>query len=100
MKSPNLWTNFYGASRHKPDTCDNPPKSLKFKVQDEEYKENIVIQLERITKEESIKVKGNQVTNFFTLATREKKKVDNKRPIPHEIIDQVKIGGLQNFGTY
>ena len=77
-----------------------PQKSLKFKVQDEEYKENIVIQLDRITKEESIKVKVDQVTNFFTLAIRDKKKVDNKRPIPHEIIDQVKTGGLQNFDTY
>ena len=76
-----------------------PQKSLKFKVQNGEYRENIVIQLERITKEESIKVKENKVTNFAILATREKKKVGNKRLIPHEIIYQVKIGGLQNFDT-
>ena len=71
-------------------------KSLKFKVQNEEYKENIAIQLERIKKEESVKVKDDKVTNFSILATGEKKKVGNKRSMPHEIIDQVKIGGLQN----
>ena len=34
------------------------------------------------------------------LATREKKKVGNKRLMPYEIIDQVKIGRLQNFDKY
>ena len=75
-------------------------KCLKFKVKNEEYKENIVIQLERITKEESIKVKDDKVTNFSILATREKKKVANKRPMPYEITEQGKIGGLQNFDKY
>ena len=77
-----------------------PQKSLKFKAQNEEYKENIAIQLEKITKEESIKVQDNKVSNFSILATRGKKKVGNKRLMPHKIIDQVKIGGLQNFDTY
>ena len=49
-------------------------KSLNFKVKNEEYKENIFIQLERITEEESIKVKDDKVTNFSILGTREKKK--------------------------
>ena len=75
-------------------------KSLKFKVKNEEYKGNIVIQLERITKEESTKVKDNKVTNFSILATRKKKKVGNKRPMSYEIIDQVKSSGLQNFDKY
>ena len=77
-----------------------PQKSLKFKVQNKKYKKNIVIQLERITKDESMKVKDDKVTNFSILTTTEKKKVGNKRPMPHEIIDQVKIGVLQNFETY
>ena len=77
-----------------------PKKSLKFKVQNEEYKGNIAIQLERITKAESIKVKDNKVTNFSILATKEKKKVANKGPTPYESIDQVKIGRLQNFDMY
>ena len=42
-----------------------------------------------MTKEESIKVKDGKVTNFSILATREKRKVGNKRPMPHEIMDQV-----------
>ena len=74
--------------------------SLKFKVQNEEYKENIIIQLERITNQEPIKVKDDKVTNFSILATREQNKVGNKRWIPYEIIDQIKIGGLQNFVRY
>ena len=77
-----------------------PKKILKFKVKNEKYKDNIVIQLERITKEEFIKVKDDKVTNFSILATREKKEVGDKRPIPYEIIDQVKLGGLQNFEKY
>ena len=77
-----------------------PKKSLKFKVQNEEYKENIVIQLERITKAESIKEKDDKVTNFYILATKEKKKVGNKRPVLWEITDQVKISGLQSFDKH
>ena len=72
-----------------------PTRSLKFKVQNEEYKENIVIQLERITNQEPIKVKDDKVTNFSILATREKNKVGNKRSMPYEIIDQIKVGRLQ-----
>ena len=48
-------------------------------MKNKKYKENIVIQLERITKEESIKVKDDKVANFSILATREKRKVGNKR---------------------
>ena len=77
-----------------------PQKSLTFKVKNEKYKENIVIQLKRMTKKESIKVKDNKVISFYILATREKKKVGNKRLMPYEIIDLVKIGGLQNFDKY
>ena len=72
-----------------------PKRSLKFKVQNEEYKENIVIQIERIANQEPIKVKDDKVTNFSILATREKNKVGNKRPMPYEIIDQIKVGRLQ-----
>ena len=53
-----------------------------------------------MTKKESIKVKDNKVISFYILATREKKKVGNKRLMPYEIIDLVKIGGLQNFDKY
>ena len=74
-----------------------PKRSLKFKVKNEEYKENIVIHLERITTNESIKIKDSKVTNFSILATREQKRVGNKRPMPYEIVDQVKIGRLQSF---
>ena len=77
-----------------------PKKSLKFKVQNKEYKENIVNQLERITNEMFIKSKDDKVTNFSILSAREKKKVSNKRRMPCEIIDQIRIGRLQNFGMY
>ena len=53
-------------------------KSLKFKVQNEDYKENIIIQLERITNQEQIKVKDDKVTNYFILVTRKQNKVGNK----------------------
>ena len=77
-----------------------PQKSLKFKVQNDEYKENIIIQLQRITNQDPIKVKDDEVSNFSILATREQKKAANKRPMSYEIIDQIKIGELQNFYRY
>ena len=60
---------------------------------------HIITPLERITKDGSIKLKDDKVTTCSILAIRAKKKVDNKRPMPHEIIDKVKIGVLQNFDT-
>ena len=77
-----------------------PKISLKFNVPKEEYKENVVIQLERITSENSINVKDDKVTNFSILATRQQSRVGNKRTMPYETIDHVKIGGLQNFDRY
>ena len=44
---------------------------------------HIITPLERITKDGSIKLKDDKVSNFSILATRAKKKVDNKRPMPH-----------------
>ena len=77
-----------------------PKKSLKFNVQKEEYRENVVIQLERITSETPINAKDGKVTNFSILATRQQNRVGNNRMIPYEIIYHVKIGGLQNFDRY
>ena len=77
-----------------------PPKSLKFKVQKDEYRENVVIQLERINSEKPIKVKSGKVTNFSILTTRQQNRIGNKRTMPYEIIDQWKIGGLQNIDRY
>ena len=78
----------------------SPKKSLKFNVQKEEYRENVVIQLERITSKKPINIKDGEVTNFSILATRQQNRVGNKRTMPYEIIDHVKIGGLQNFDRY
>ena len=75
-------------------------KRLKFKVEKDKYKEYIVIQLERITKKGTIKVKNNKINNFSILAIKEQNKVGNKREMPYEIIEQVKFGGLQNLDTY
>ena len=75
-------------------------KRLKFKVEKDEYKEYIVIQLERITKKGTIKVKNNKINNFSILAIKEQNKVGNKRLMPYEIIEQVKFGGLQNLDTH
>ena len=61
-------------------TQKNPPN---FKVEKDEYKENIVIQLKRITKKETIKAKNNKTTNFSILATKEQNKVENKRSMPY-----------------
>ena len=100
MKSSNLWFNFNKTSWHQINSHDSSKKSLKFKVERDKYKENIVSQLERIRKKETIKAKNNKITNFSILTTKEQNKVGNKRSMPYEIIERVKIGGLQNFDTY
>ena len=60
----------------------------------EEYRENVVVQLERITSEKPINVKDGKVKKFSIVATRQKNRVGNKRTMPYKIIDHVKIGGL------
>ena len=77
-----------------------PKKSLKFNVQKEEYRENVVIRLEGITSKKPINVKDGKVINFSILATRQQNRVGHKRTMLYEIIDHVKIGGLQNFDRY
>lgn len=87
-KIPNLGPDPHRACRYKLDSMITPPKSLKFKVQKDEYRENVVIQLERINSEKPIKVKSGKVTNFSILTTRQQNRIGNKRTMPYEIIDQ------------
>ena len=100
MKSSNLWFNFNKANWHQINSHGNSKKSLKFRVEINEYKENIVIQLEKITKKETIKGKNNGITNFLILPTKDQNKVGNKKSMSYKIIEQVEISGLQNFNTY
>ena len=69
-KSSNLRHDYHSTSRHKINPHGKSKKKPQVQFQKEEYRENVVIQLERITSEKPINVKDGKVTNFSILATR------------------------------
>ena len=72
-----------------------PESSLKFRVVHNKYMDHIVLQLENIRKPGKIETKDAKVTNFSILSTKPKRKVGSKEKISYQIVDEVKIVGLQ-----
>ena len=66
-----------------------PATSLKFRVTEDKYKEQIVLQLEDIKKPGKIATKDSKITNFSILRTEQKKTVGTKRKISLILIDEV-----------
>ena len=58
--------------------------------------DHIVLQLEGIKKPGKIETKDAKVTNFSILSTKPKRRIESKANMPYQIIDEVKIVGLQN----
>ena len=73
-----------------------PGKSLKFHVVNDKYMNYIVIQLEDIRKSGKIETKDVKVTNFSILSTKPKRKLGSKGKMSYQVIDKIKIVGLQN----
>ena len=70
--------------------------SLKFKVVNHKYMEHIGLQLQDIRKPGKIETKDAKVTNFSILSTKLKRRIGSKGKMSYQIIDQIKIVGLQN----
>ena len=72
--------------------------SLKFNVVvNDKYMDHIVLQLEDIRKAGKIETKDAKVTNFLILSTKPKWRISSKGKMSYQIIDEIKIVGLQNF---
>ena len=73
-----------------------PENSLKFNIVNDKYMDYIVLQLEDIRKPGKIERKGTKVTNFLILSTKPKRTIGSKGKMFYQIIDKIKIVGLQN----
>ena len=74
-----------------------PKNSLIFNVLEKKYKEKIVLQLEDIRRQEKIDVKNNKITNISILSSTKKNRIGKKREMPVDVVDEIKIMGLQSF---
>ena len=57
---------------------------------------HIVLQLEDIRKPGKIETKDAKVKNFLILSKKPKRKIGSKGKMSYQIIDEIKIVGLQN----
>ena len=76
-----------------------PESSLKFRVMYNKYMDDIVRQLEDIGEPEKIETKDAKVTIFSILSTKPKRKVSCKGKISYQIVDGIRIAGLQNYNV-
>ena len=82
---------------HETTNLVRPESSLKFNVVNNKYMDHIELQLEDIKKPEEIETKDTEVTNFSILSTKPKRRIGSKAKMPYQIIDAIKIVGLQNL---
>ena len=64
------------------------------------YLDHIALQLEDIRKPGKVETKDAKVTNFSILSTKPKRKVGSKGKISYQIVDEIRIVGLQNYNIY
>ena len=77
-----------------------PESSLKSKVVHSKYMDHIVLQLKDIRKPGKIETKDTKVTNSSILSTKPKRKVDSKGKMSYQVVDEIRIVGLQNYNVH
>ena len=91
----------YGLKSTSPiDSIKRPERCLKFRVMHNKCMDHIALQLEDIRKPGTIETKDTKVTNFSILSTKPKWKVGSKGKISNQIVDDIRIAGLQNYNLY
>ena len=73
QKSSNVRCNFYPCHRNKKTYLTTPATSLKSRVTEDKYKEQIFLQLEDIRKPGKMATKDSKITNFFNFKDRTEK---------------------------
>ena len=77
-----------------------PECSLKFRAMHNKYIDHIVLQLEDIRKPGKMEPKDVKLTNVSISSTKPKRRVGSKRKISYQIVDEIRIVGLQNYNVY
>ena len=77
-----------------------PESSLKFRVVHNKYIDHIVLQLEDIRKPGKTETKDAKITKFSILSTKPERRVGSKGQMSYQIVDEIKIVGLQNYNEY
>ena len=77
-----------------------PECSLKFRVVHSKYMDHIILQLEDIRKPGEIETKEAKVANFPILPTKPKRKVGSIGKVSYQLVDEIRIAGLQNYNVY
>ena len=77
-----------------------PESSLKFRVVHNKYIDHIVLQLEDIRKPGKTETKDAKITKFSILSTKPERRVGSKGQMFYQIVDEIKIVGLQNYNEY
>ena len=73
-----------------------PTERFKFQFIKDVYKKKLNIELSKVHTKKSFNVVSNKVFNFGMLRTKGKRKIGQKRPFNQEIIETIKIFGIQN----
>ena len=62
--------------------------------------DHIVLQVEDISKAGKVEAKDTKITNFSISSTKSKRKVGSKWKISYQLVDEIRIFGLQHYNVY
>ena len=62
--------------------------------------DHIVLQLEDISKSGKKETKDTKITNFSISSTKSKRKVGYKGKMSYQLVDEIRIVGLQHYNVY
>ena len=62
--------------------------------------DHIVLQVEDIRKPGKTESKDAKIRNFLILSTKPNRKVGSKGKMSYQIVDEIKIVGLQDYDVY
>ena len=62
--------------------------------------DHIVLQLEDISKSGKKETKDTKITNFSVSSTKSKRKVGYKGKMSYQLVDEIRIVGLQHYNVY
>ena len=88
--------SFSGETKKKKLDLIRPTERLKFQFIKEVYKNKLKFELSKVHTKKSFNVVSDKVFNFGMLRTKRKKAIGQKRPFNREIIETIKIFGIQN----
>ena len=93
----------YGLISFSDETKENnkldlirPSDSLNFQLLEDNYKNSLTFELEKVHEKKSYNVVGDKVFNFGILRSKKNKMLGRKRSMGAEIVDEIQIFGVQD----